>query len=203
MRTFLLGLALATIPALGDDGVAPIVLYTQFQQAPPAAVMTSMRDELAKITAPMGMEFEWRSMDENKGNELSAKVAVIHFTGRCDAVNLAGETPQLGALGRTYEADGVIIPFSDIDCERIRAFLRNGLLALPKEDREEAFGRAVGRVLAHELYHVLANTPRHSSDGVAKPQYTVQELLSKSFQFEQKEREELRKDGLEPVSGGF
>lgn len=203
MRTFLLGLALATIPALGNDGVASTVLYTQFQQAPPAAVMTSMRDELAKITAPMGMEFEWRSMDENKGNELSAKVAVIHFTGRCDAINLAGETPQLGALGRTYEADGAIIPFSDIDCERIRAFLRNGLLALPKEDREEAFGRAVGRVLAHELYHVLANTPRHSSDGVAKPQYTVQELLSKSFQFEQKEREELRKDGLEPVSGGF
>src|SRR5579871_4998498 len=120
-----------------------------------------MQDEVAKIMSPMGMDIQWRSMDQNKGNELSIKLAVIHLTGRCDAAYLAGEAPHPGALGWTHVSDGAIIPFSDIDCDRIRGFLRDGLLAVPKEDREEAFGRAVGRVLAHELYHILANTPRH------------------------------------------
>lgn len=200
MRAFLFGLAVAAIPALGNCQMAPIRLYTHFQQAPPKAVITAMQAEIAKIMSPMDMDFEWRSMDQNKGNEFSVRLAVIHFTGRCDGAYLAAEVPQRGALGWTHVAEGAIIPFSDIDCEAIRAFLRDGLLALPKADRTEAFGRAIGRVLAHELYHILANTLRHGSEGVAKPYYTAQDLLSKNFQFDSKERQELRGDN---VTSGF
>jgi hypothetical protein len=65
-------------------------------------------------------------------------------------------------------SDGAILPFSDVDCDRIRSFVRQGLMAKDRDDREEAFGRSVGRVLAHDLYHIFANTARHGSWGVGK-----------------------------------
>jgi hypothetical protein len=203
MRSFLVGLLLVGIPALGDDGAVSIRLYTQFQQAPPDSVMDSIRDELAKIMLPTGLAFKWSSMAESKSNEPSVKLAVVHFTGYCDVVNLATTNPRSGALGWTHITDGVILPFSDIDCDGIRAFVRTDLLARPKEDHQEVFGRAVGRVLAHELYHIFAHTSRHGSHGVAKPYYSPQELLSRSFQFEQKECDELRTYSSDLVVGGF
>ena len=86
----------------------------------------------------------------------------------------------------------MILPFSDVDCDRIRIFVQRDLLLLKAEEREEAFGRAVGRVLAHELYHIFAHTAHHGSDGVGKAAYTVQELLCDEFQFEEHEALALR-----------
>ena len=151
----------------------------------------------------MGLAFDWKSMAENRGNEVSVKVAVIHFTGHCDTLQLDTLDSHSVALGWTYMEDGAILPFSDIDCDGIWSFLRNNLLARPAEEREESLGRAIGRVLAHELYHIFVNTTRHSSHGVAKPYYSVQELLSRSFQFEQKESDELRRYWSDVVTGGF
>ncbi len=201
-RAFLLGLLLSALPAFGEGGAAYIRLYTAFQQPPPNAVRDAMRDELTKIMSPIGLAFQWSSLAENKGNQLSAQVAVIHFIGHCDGVSSAPSNPQYGVLGWTDMTDGAVLPFSDIDCDRIGGFLRADLLGRPREEQEEAFGRAVGRVLAHELYHIFLNTPRHGSQGVAKPYYTPQELLSKSFQFEQKECDELRRYWSELVTNG-
>ena len=97
-----------------------------------------------------------------------------------------------GALGWTHVSDGTILPFSDIECDRIRGFIQKDLLAVRPEEREDAYGRAVARVVAHELYHIFANTSHHGSCGVGKSAYTVQELLSDDFQFEAKESMALR-----------
>ena len=47
-------------------------------------------------------------------------------------------------------------------------------------------------MLAHELYHIFANTLRHGSLGVAKESYSVQDLLSDDFRFEMKESRMLQ-----------
>jgi hypothetical protein len=53
-------------------------------------------------------------------------------------------------------------------------------------------GRALGRVLAHELYHIFANTTRHAADGVGKPAYSVADLLSADFRFARREALAMR-----------
>ncbi len=88
--------------------------------------------------------------------------------------------------------DGVILPFADIDCDGIRQFIQGGLLSLDVRDRAEAYGRAVGRVLAHELYHIFANTAHHGTNGVGKAAYSIHDLLSRDFHFEEHESEALR-----------
>ena len=95
-------------------------------------------------------------------------------------------------LGWTEISDGAILPFIHVDCERVRTFLQTTLLGYRPQDRERAYGRALGRVLAHELYHVYGDTPKHTARGVAKEKYSVADLLAADFQFHQKQTRALR-----------
>ncbi len=195
-QLFVLCLTLGVVPGFCENRsipVAPIALYTHFDQEPPVGVVEALHDELESIMAPMGMTFEWRSLNGVKGNELSVELAVLTFKGRCDIAGLVPHNAgNPGALGWTHVSDGNILPFSDVDCDRIRTFVQKELLGVRSPDREESFGRALGRVVAHELYHIFANTARHGSCGVGKSAYTVQELLSDDFQFEERESLALR-----------
>jgi len=192
MKASVLCLTLGVVSAFGGSREASIRLYTHFQQQPPDAVLESLQEELANIMLPMGLGFEWRSLDASKGNEVSAELAVIHFKGRCDTEDLQLIEGRPGPLGWTHISEGEILPFSDINCDGLRLFLQRDLLRMPENERPAAFGRAVGRVLAHELYHVLAKTAKHGSWGIAKAAYTPEELLSPKFLFEKKESKVLR-----------
>jgi len=180
---------------------APITLYTQFEQAPPWGVLKALQDEVASIMAPIGIRFEWRDLGKTGGHEVSAELAVVTFKGRCDAAGLLTRSKFEGALGWTHVSDGQILPFTDVSCDRVREFVQTGLLAFRVEDREAKYGRALGRVLAHELYHIFANTLRHGS-GVAKESYSVQDLLADDFQFEAKETRMLRTSRPKPAVEG-
>src|SRR4051812_21831949 len=152
-------LVLAALPALGDDRqeLIPAVLYFNFQQPAPPAVMHSLQDEVESIMGPLGRHFAWRGLAGVKGNEVSTELAVLTFKGRCDAAALSPKEGHPGALGWTHVSDGEILPFSDIDCDRIRLFVQKELLYVRPAQRETSFGRALGRVVAHELYHIFAN----------------------------------------------
>jgi hypothetical protein len=94
-------------------------------------------------------------------------------------------------------SDGEILPFSDVNCDGIRLFMQRDLLRLPEAERPAAYGRAIARVLAHELYHIFAKTTHHASWGLAKPAYSVRDLLSNKFAFEKKECDLLRAHQLQ------
>lgn len=193
--SFALALTLAAAPGFSETRVAPpasIALYTQFQQNFPVEVESALRDELTSIMAPIGLSFEWRPLEGVRGNEVAVELAVLTFKGRCDVSSPTAHSSQPGALGWTHVSDGTILPFSDIDCDRIRSFIQKDILALPQVQREDTFGRALARVVAHELYHIFAKTSRHGSCGVGKAAYSVRELLSDEFQFEEREFRALR-----------
>lgn len=67
-------------------------------------------------------------------------------------------------------------------------------MGLPTPSRDAAYGRAVARVLAHELYHFLANTNTkgHATGGLAKAAYSAEERLAETFRFSRKQYECLR-----------
>jgi hypothetical protein len=117
---------------------------------------------------------------------------VLTFKGKCamDGVVMANTDP--GALGWTHMSDGSVLPFSDIQCDSIRGFISPAMAGQDVRDRQVVMGRAMGRVLAHELYHVFANTTHHGTQGVAKAFYSAAELVSDNFQFQAKEAGTLR-----------
>ncbi len=193
MKEPLLLLALAIQPGFagGPPPAVRVALYVQFDQTPPAAVMDSLRTELDSIMTPVGLQFVWRPLADSSA-EPTAALAVVSFKGTCNAASLPPRRANPGALGWTHMSDGVIIPFTDLDCGGLRAFLGEQLLALPRGDRDCALGRALGRVLAHELYHIFANTTRHAAGGIGKPAYSVEDLLSADFRFAKREALAMR-----------
>ncbi len=42
----------------------------------------------------------------------------------------------------------------------------------------------MGRLVAHELYHVLAQTRDHATEGIGKPCFSAADLISDRFEFE-------------------
>ena len=183
------------VPSCSETRVAPfapITLYTQFEQAPPVGVLEALQEEVESIMAPIGLRFQWRDLGKTGGHEVSAELAVVTFKGRCDAADVTTRSRFEGALGWTHVSDGLILPFTDISCDRVRQFTQPGLLVFRPEDRAARYGRALGRVLAHELYHIFANTMRHGSIGVAKESYNMQDLLADDFQFRAKESRMLQ-----------
>lgn len=194
MKALLMGLTLAALPALGQPGapIAPIALYTHFKTPPPEEVVQALQDEVESIMEPAGLHFEWRSLSGVQGSEVSVELAVLTFQGRCNIDNLGPRSSHNGPLGWTHVSDGVILPFSEVDCDGVRKFVQGGLLSARPAERLTAYGRALGRVLAHELFHIFADTKHHGSCGVAKEAYTVQDLLSPDFHFQEMESNALR-----------
>ena len=207
MKLWLFCLMLGVLPGFGKDRPqepVPVTLYTKFDHEVPPAVAAAIQQEVGAIMEPIGISFDWRNLSLANGSEVSVELAVITFKGTCSTANLVPHASYPGALGWTHVSDGIILPFSDVDCDRIRTFMQKELLYLDPAIRNELFGRAVGRVLAHELYHIFANTSRHGSCGVGKAAYSVQELLSDDFRFEDRESKALRTRNRmhpEPASG--
>jgi hypothetical protein len=200
MKSLVVYLTLGVFPVLAGSWQAPTVrLYTQFQQGPPETVLESIQEELDNILEPLGLEFEWRSLALTQGSEVSTELAVIHFKGNCDISDLEAADAFPGPLGWTHMSDGEILPFSDVNCDGIRLFLQRDLLNLPEKDRPAAYGRAIARVVAHELYHIFAKTTKHGARGLGKAAYSAQELLRTRFQFEKRESEVLRAHHLRLV----
>jgi hypothetical protein len=194
LRVVLSCLALAALPAAGDERLVdlPAVLYTTFQRSVPVTVRHAMEDEVDSIMGPLGRHFVWRAISKVDGREIASELAVLTFKGNCTVEGLTFKEVHPGALGWTHVSDGAILPFAEVDCDRVRLFVQKELLYRKPAEREETFGRALARVVAHELYHIFANTNHHAHDGVAKAAYTVSELLSDDFVFEEEQGNTLR-----------
>jgi hypothetical protein len=65
--------------------------------------------------------------------------------------------------------------------------LGSALSAAPYTEQQELFGRSLGRVMAHELYHVLLRTRAHGRSGLARPAQTQAELLAVRSHFSDRE----------------
>jgi hypothetical protein len=200
MRTlFAFTALLCSVACLGQTSPArdfetPVVtIYTQFQEQPAPTVVKHLQSELTSILRPAGVQFEWRSLDDPRASEPVAELVVVKFKGRCSAeVSLPIVRITSGALGWTHVSDGDLLPFSDIDCDRIWRFIHPEMGADESGGNDRGFGRALGRVLAHELYHIFANTAKHAKGGIAKSCYTAPELLADEFHLTEREFKLIR-----------
>ena len=165
----------AASPTLGQVGST--ALYTEFHHRSSPTVIQAMREETTSLLAYDGLRFEWRTLPMD-GHEVWAELAVLTFQGSCEMLPFATNSHADNRLGWTHASDGKILPFAEIDCDAIRAFILPNLYTFPAPTREMVYGRAIGRVVAHELLHIFAGTAHHSDHGVDQPALTRAELVS-------------------------
>lgn len=191
MKSILICLALGAVPGLAGTRDAPITLVYRFQHEPPLGIVESIETELDDIMSAVGLRFEWRSLTKNTGTEVYNELVRIDFKGDCDLVDLRATEGYPGPFGWTHIIDGKVSRFIGINCDGVRVKLQWRLLELPEEARLEVYGRAVARVLAHEICHALLGG-KHSSSGIGKSSYSADDLLKKRFPFSRKQVEALR-----------
>jgi hypothetical protein len=164
--------------ASGNGAITPpqLAILMKFDVRPPTAVLDSMQREVTSIFEPAGVQVAWRLVDQNDGRELFPHVVVIRFRGAChtqpaswDELQPLLEDPELASAS---VRDGKALPFAEVHCDRVSAFLR----PWRKAEQSAVLGAAMGRVIAHELYHMLTNTLTHGVSALSKASVTSAEL---------------------------
>jgi hypothetical protein len=169
-----------------------VAVIMDFEQPFSNVSLTSMEHELEGIMNSCSVRLAFRILDPSASQEAFPSLVVARFRGNCRW----GEHAAPGkthTLGLTHVSDGQILPFSEVDCDKIRGIVGPELDRHNRLHTEQLFGRALGRVLAHELYHILAKTTRHAGKGVAKSTLSVNELLSGELTFGREDSDRIRR----------
>ena len=85
---------------------------------------------------------------------------------------------ERGPLAMTYSSDGELLHFGEVECDRVRQSLQRVLGKGYPERREAALGMALGVVMAHEMYHMIANAKDHTGEGITKHSLSAEEMLA-------------------------
>jgi hypothetical protein len=189
MRSTILILALVlSVAAPSPPSELPsetVGIYVHADPDTPPALLQYMQEEAESILEPLGVSWAWRSESDIRRGEVFSRVVTVRLKGSC---MVSGEMPAVepsAALGITHMERGEPLPYCELDCERIRAFLRHELGRRPGAAPPPLLvGRAWGRVLAHELYHALGETRAHGREGITKAHFTAKELLHAKFGLE-------------------
>jgi hypothetical protein len=183
-RVFVLA-AGAAISALAAEcqthPVNPSVgVFLDFDSAPAKMSVEVMKKEVDALLKPSGISLDWRLTDDNHGDESFAGLVVLKFKGKCkvEAWNSEVVPGQTKALGTTKVLHGDVLPFSEVKCDAVKEALSYLRPDANQGERQNAFGLAMGRVVAHEIYHILARTTTHAARGLSKAAESLHDLVS-------------------------
>jgi hypothetical protein len=182
--------ASATQWAAGAHAAPRVAIFLDFEHAPSKPSVQLMQREVGAVLAATGVQFSWLTLKQDVPSETFDELAVLRFRGSCriDKLRLPAVIPDAGpvTLGETDLTSGVVSVYSSVECDEIKTCIAGALGGFCERDRETAFGRALGRVVAHELYHILGRTREHSRHGISRGLQTSFDLIRENFQFDRK-----------------
>jgi hypothetical protein len=189
-----------------------LVVYLAAAADQPPAPIAQMKRELGSILRDAGYRVEWLTRGSDNTQTPDAPfLVVLQLKGVCalDADHDAAESvPQAVSLATTAVSDGRVLPFSAVNCAALRRTIAPSVAKQPGAVRDFLFSRAMARVIAHELYHVLAGTTEHAHAGIARSCYSTADLLGERFDFQPVDlarlhpRQETRGDASGEESSG-
>jgi hypothetical protein len=153
----------------------PVTLILQFEAQHSEPSVNEMKRELQNLMRPSGVELSWRSLDEISSKDSFPSVVVVTFHGTCQTKPFPPSLPtDPAALAYAHVSNGTVIPFADVECDRVRS----SLTSTPGARSDLLFGRALGRVLAHELHHIIGQTRAHTQQGVSRKSLSARDLIA-------------------------
>ena len=104
----------------------------------------------------------------------------------------ASSASTLMTLASADLSSGSVSSYGSVLCDEIKTCISGLVGGSCARDKEAAFGRALGRVVAHELYHILARTEEHTRTGVTKAVQTPVDLVRDNFHLDRQALQWLR-----------
>lgn len=150
----------------------------------------AMEAESQRIAKQAGLRLRFVPRSEAGAQEFDDLV-VFRMKGRCEMDSYPAMLDERGPFAWAFTAEGNVLPFGEVKCDRVRESIKTAIKPADFERGDALLGRALGRVVAHELYHMLANTTRHGKTGVARHALSAKQLVSEKLDFGKHEREAL------------
>lgn len=155
-----------------------VTLVLQFDQAYSARSLAAMKREVASIVHETGIKVDWRLLSDVHPTDSFEGLVVVRFRGACVIQRDASMLDERGYYAFTYVTDGDVQPFSEVECDKVASSIEPQMSPAQWKDRDFVLGRALGRVLAHELFHMLAKSQHHSPAGITKSALSPAQLVA-------------------------
>jgi hypothetical protein len=151
-----------------------------------------MKRETEDIVRGSGLRLEWRSRGDAAGASF-ANLVSLRFTGTCILDARSGRGKERGPLAFTYDSDGQILPFGEVACDRVASSLSPAMWGDDFVRSDYLLGRALGRVVAHELVHIITKSSSHGDEGVAQAALSGSQLIGAPLRLSPNDLERLRR----------
>lgn len=169
----------------GELATAPsrTTVYFKFEGPSSPAVYNSMKREMSTLFLKTALAFEWKRLEETSEFESVPNLVVVRFRGDCRMTHPYPPIDERGVFAWTAVTDGVVLPFSTVDCDRVRNAVSMAMWGADRPRDAQLMGRALARIVAHELFHLFTNRRDHSERGVARHALTGAELIADGTSF--------------------
>jgi hypothetical protein len=166
----------------GVDRVSPSVLTVilDFKGPHSRASLSEMKRESGLILNSSGVLLDWRVLGEDSSDSYHDMV-VMAFKGACEYRPVTGYDEPAGPLAVTRMIDGEVQPFGEVECDRVVDWASRAMSDSDCGRGDLLIGRAMGRVVAHELIHILTKSTTHGVEGVEKPAFSGKQLITQSL----------------------
>jgi hypothetical protein len=175
---------------------ADLAVYLTLDPNQAAAPLENMKRELSGIMESAGYRVVFNDANAPDPHGQYSVLAVLELHGTCGmpAGNYRLERPVASgaSLAETAVSSGIVLPFSRINCAVLTRLIGPVLADEVRAQRDYFYGRAMARLAAHELYHVMIGTRAHSHEGVTKASFSVNDLLNERFDFDRAALARLR-----------
>jgi hypothetical protein len=167
-----------------------VTLILQYDHAYSPRSLDAMKREVASIVAGAGIKIDWRLRADVRSSDSFENLVVVRFHGSCNMQSILPD--ERGYYAFTHVTDGEVLSFSEIECDKVSSSIGPAMSRAQWRRRDSILGRALGRVLVHELFHMLANTERHAGEGVTRPALSAAQLIAGRLKMTCADLERLR-----------
>ena len=178
LKRFWILLLLSSAPAVGGSPNSPVTVVLKFDQPYSNLSLSEMEREASAALKNTGLTFDWRLQDSLAPKTEFKSLLVFNMKGRCVMDLMPQLIDERGPLGMAFVSDGQVLPFGEIECDRVKHSVQRVLPRGPSETEDRLYGRALGRVAAHEMYHMLSGKKVHSKSGLTQATLSADELVS-------------------------
>ncbi len=182
-------LAFSAAGALRPSSEVTVIL--DFKGPHSSAATREMQEEASLILKEADVSLSWRPLS-GASDATYNDVAVMTFTGSCDFTPDPPVYDEPGPYARASMVNGKVQPFGRVECARVVRSVRDAMAGSMYGSGNQLLGRALGRVVAHELVHMLTRSAQHSRDGVMKASLSGRQLISGSLRLDKEDVLRLR-----------
>jgi hypothetical protein len=167
---------------------AGLAVYLSADPHQPSGPLENMKRELSGMMESAGYRVIYGDPRAPDPEPQYSSLAVLELRGTCGLpagnYRLDRSVASGASLAETSVSDGVVLPFSRINCANLTRLIGPMLAGESGAQRDYVYGLAMARVAAHELYHVMMGWRSHSHEGICKASFSANDLLDERFDFD-------------------